>query len=160
MKGSVPIWLVLLLGLTGPFGRSATGPLPLSGGAAVAQERGQERDDRSRDDGRNDRRRENDRRFDDHDRQVAQDYYNQHRNERGFRDRDRLSSEYESRLREGYVLDPEMRRMCRPAPPELVRGFAPAPSGYRYVVIGGHVCLIDRGYRVHDAIHLEFSFGH
>jgi hypothetical protein len=28
------------------------------------------------------------------------------------------------------------------------------------VVIGGHVCLIDRGYRVHDAIHLEFSFGH
>ena len=158
MKRHLPVLVVILGGLIVPIGRSAAGPLPFPC-AAVAQERGPERGDRFRDRDENDRRRENDRRFDDHDRRFAHDYFDQHRNQRGFRDRDRLAPEYESRLREGYVLDPDMRRMCRPAPPDLVLGLAPAPYGYRYVVIGGHICLIDRGYRVHDTIHLEFNFG-
>jgi hypothetical protein len=26
------------------------------------------------------------------------------------------------------------------------------------VVIGDHVCLIDRGYRIHDVLHFELNF--
>jgi hypothetical protein len=29
---------------------------------------------------------------------------------------------------------------------------------YRYVFIGGHACLIDSRYRVHDVIHFELNF--
>lgn len=101
--------------------------------------------------------RDHDRRFDDHDRRFAHDYYEHHRHERGFRDRDRLSREYESRLREGYVLDPYLRTRIYAAPRDMVRGFGPPPPGWRYVVIGGHVMLIDPGYRIHDMIHLEFN---
>jgi Ni/Co efflux regulator RcnB len=155
MKRYFPLLLVLFLGSTSRYGQSATGPLPLGGGDAAAQYRGQ----RYTDDDRDDRRHDNDRKFDDHDRQAARDYYEHHRNDRGFRERDRLSDDYESRLREGYVLDPEMRRIGVPASPELIRGMAPPPPGYRYVVIGGHVVMIDRGYRVHDTIHLELNFG-
>jgi hypothetical protein len=144
MNRSLPILLVLLVGLTGQFARSAPAPRALSGGAAAA---------------RDDRRAENSPKFNDHDRQVAHDYANQHKNDRGFRNQDRLSAQYESRLQEGYVMDKDMRRMCRPAPPDLVRGFAPAPAGYRYVVVGGHVCLIDNDYRIHDTIHLELGVG-
>jgi hypothetical protein len=144
MSRSLPILLVLFVGLTGQVARSAPAPLPASGGAAV---------------GRDDQRNENYHKFNDRDRQAAHDYATQHKNDRGFRDKDRLSPDYESRLHEGYVMDPDMRRMCRPAPPEMVRGMAPPPPGCRYVVIGGHVCLIDGGYRIHDAIHLELNLG-
>jgi len=135
------------MGLTAPRVRSAPAPSPLPGGAATA------RDDRD------DRRGENQRKFDDHDRKFAHDYYDRHRHDRGFRDRDRLDPDFEARIHEGYVLDPDMRRLCRPAPRELTRGMTPAPYGYRYVVVGGHVCLIDNDYRIHDAIHLELNLG-
>ena len=144
MRRHLPILLMVCMGLTAPRVRSAPAPSPLPGGAASA---------------RDDRRGENPRRFDDHDRKFAHDYYDRHRHDRGFRDRDRLDSDFEARIHEGYVLDPDMRRLCRPAPRELVRGLAPAPYGYRYVVVGGHVCLIDNDYRVHDAIHLELNLG-
>jgi hypothetical protein len=143
MKRHLPILLVMFIGLTVAFGRSA--PAPLSGGAAAVR---QDRDDRGHDNGG---------KFTDHDRQVAHDYANQHKNDRGFRDQDRLSPQDESRLQEGYVMDKDMRKLCRPAPPDLVRGLAPAPSGYFYVVIGGHVCLVDHDYRIHDTIHLEIG---
>ncbi len=144
MKRSLPILLVLFVGFTAQFGRSAPVPLALSGGASAA---------------RDDQRHENDAKFNDHDRQVAHDYANQHKNERGFRDQDRLSAENESKQREGYVMDKDMRRMSRPAPPDMIRDMAPAPRGYRYVVVGGHVCLIDGDYRIHDTIHLELNLG-
>jgi Ni/Co efflux regulator RcnB len=137
--------LVFLVGLSGQFSRSAPAPLALSGGAAAA------RDDRDN--------RDNDRKFSDHDRQAAHEYANQHKNDRGFREQDHLSAESESRLHEGYVMDKDMRKMSRPAPPDLVRGLAPAPAGYHYVVVGGHVCLVDRDYRIHDTIHLELGLG-
>jgi len=46
-------------------------------------------------------------RFDDHDRQVSRDWYNNHHDHPpvGLRDRDRLTPEYESRLRKGMVLN-------------------------------------------------------
>ena len=100
------------------------------------------------------------RQFNDRQRQRAQIYYNQHRNDEGFRHDDRWNNDYESRLRPGYVLDEDMRRMSRPAPYEMTRGFGHAPRGYRYVVIGGHVVMVDGGYRVHDSIRFEVNLEH
>jgi hypothetical protein len=92
-------------------------------------------------------------------RQYATTYYNQNRNHEIFRPDRRWNNDYENRLQPGYVLDNDMRGMSRPAPIELTRGFGPAPRGYRYVVIAGHVVLIDDGYRVHDAIRFEINIG-
>ena len=147
MKRHLPILLVLFIASTVSFVRSAPAPLSLSGGAAAASG---EKDDK---------RNQKPPKFDDHDRQVARDYANQHKNDRGFREQDRLSPQYESRLQQGYVMDKDMRKMCLPAPPDLVRGLAPAPSGYGYVVIGGHVCLVDHDYRILDTVHLELNAG-
>jgi Ni/Co efflux regulator RcnB len=100
-------------------------------------------------------------RINDHDRQAANTWYEQHRNSppRGFRRTDRLPQQYEARLQPGYQFDPYMRRRAYAAPSDLTRGFAPAPRGYRYVVIGGHIVLVDTGYRVADVFRLNISFG-
>lgn len=118
----------------------------------MARERGQERDDR-RDD------RHDHYRFDDHDRREARDWYEHHRDRppEGFRESRRFAREYEGRLRDGYVLDPDMRRMCRPVPEDLAYRLPPPPRDCRYVVIGGHLCLIDRDYRIQDVIHFELN---
>jgi opacity protein-like surface antigen len=92
-------------------------------------------------------------------RQYATTYYNQNRNHEIFRPDRRWNNDYENRLQPGYVLDNDMRGMSRPAPIEMTRGFGPAPRGYRYVVIGGNVVLIDDGYRVHDAIRFSINIG-
>jgi hypothetical protein len=117
--------------------------LALTCGAAVAQDqnRGQSKKEY--------------RQFNDNQRQYATTYYNQHQGLFG-QDK-RWNNDYESRLRPGYVLDNDMRRMSRPAPSDLTRGLGRAPRGYRYVVIGGHVVLVDNGYRVHDTIHLHIN---
>lgn len=98
--------------------------------------------------------------FDDHDRQVSRDWYNEHHDHppMGLRDRDRLSPVYESRLREGYVMDRHMRGMIYPIPDDYYRRLPPPPRGYRYVFVGGHTVLIDGDYRVHDVIHFELNF--
>ena len=97
------------------------------------------------------------RQFNENQRQYATTYYNQNRNQEVFRPDSRWNNDYENRLQPGYVLDNDMRGMSRPAPIEMTRGFGPTPRGYRYVVIGGHVVLIDSGYRVHDTIHLHVN---
>jgi|ERR1700674_411937 len=91
----------------------------LCGGAMQAQDRGQDQD--HHDQGRNEQNQSNqyldDRhgqdhsRFDDHDQQTSRDWYNEHHDHPpvGLMDRDRLTPEYESRLREGDVLDRDMR---------------------------------------------------
>jgi len=154
------------------------GLLAVTSAAGAAQNRGYQQDDQNRgyqndqnrgnqnDQGRRNRwqddqnrGRENHNRFDDHDRQAAREWYEQHRDYRGVRENDRLTPEYENRLREGYVMDYQMRRMARPAPYELVQRFGPPPPGYRYVIVNGHVVLVDRGYRVHDVMHFELNFG-
>lgn len=100
-------------------------------------------------------------RINEHDRQVANGWYSQHRNNppRGFRDRDRLPQAYEARLQPGYVFDPYMRQRAYLAPRGLTRGFAPAPRGYRYMVIGGHIVLVDARYRVADVFRLTITIG-
>lgn len=137
-----------------------TALLLLSCSAAVAQDRNdQGRDDGNRDENRG-QRKKRDREFNERQRRYARTYYDQNRNQEIFRQDDRWNNDYENRLRPGYVLDDDMRRMSRPAPYEMTRGLGRAPRGYRYVVIGGHVVLIDNGYRVHDAIHFEVNLGH
>jgi hypothetical protein len=137
-----------------------TALLALTCCAAVAQDR----NDQNRGENRNDENRGQSkkkyRQFNEKQRQYARTYYDQNRNQEIFRQDSRWNNDYENRLRPGYVLDDDMRRMSRPAPIEMMRGFGPAPRGYRYVVIGGHVVLIDSGYRVHDAIHVEVNVGH
>jgi len=100
------------------------------------------------------------RQFQQRQQQYARTYYNQHRDEEVFRRDDRWNDDYDLRIQPGYVLDDDMRRMSRPAPYEMTHGMGRPPRGYRYIVIGGHVVLIDGGYRVHDAIHFEINLGH
>lgn len=99
-------------------------------------------------------------RFADHDRQVANNWYSQNRRAlpRGLRATDRLPPDQQARVRPGFVLDRNMRARAYPAPVALVRTFAPAPRGYRYVVYGGQVVLVDDGYRVFDVISFNISF--
>lgn len=95
--------------------------------------------------------------FDDRDRQVTNDWYNQHKDHPpvGFRSQDRLSTDQESRLREGAVLDKDLRRQVHPVPRDLERQLPPPPSNHRYVAIGGHVGLMDNHYQVKAVIHLH-----
>ncbi|HLY63444.1 MAG TPA: hypothetical protein VKV95_22105 [Terriglobia bacterium] len=156
------ISLAIFVGPSFIFARGASAsPTPM-GGAALTSPQGQDDARREGQDQRryqddNDRNRDNDHRFRDRDRQAARDWYDHHRDHppAGFREREWLAPEYESRMRVGYVLDPEMRRMARPVPQDLLYQLQPPPRHYRYVVIGGHVCLVDEGYRIHDVIHLE-----
>lgn len=134
--------------------------------AAVAQDR----DDQNRGNGQNrgqDQRYENRgqskkryRQFNENQRRYARTYYIQNQQQPVFRQPDQWNDDYERRIQPGYVLDDDMRRMSRPAPFELTSGLGRAPRGYHYVVIGGHVVLVDNGYRVHDAIHFEVNVGH
>jgi len=104
-------------------------------------------------------------RFADHDREIAHNWYvHERRNPNedhglppGLRDRDRLPPGIERRLQRGWVIDRDDRRLLYPPPPALVRGFAPPPPGYRYFVFGGHLVMVDPGYRVFDVIHLELN---
>jgi Ni/Co efflux regulator RcnB len=131
-----------------------TALLALTCCASVAQEDRNRGNDKNR--GQSDKTY---RKFNEKQRQYATTYYNQNRNHEVFA-QDNWNNDYENRLQPGYVLDDDMRRMSRPAPDEMTRGMGRPPRGYRYVVIGGHVVLIDSGYRVHDAIHFEVNVGH
>ncbi len=51
-----------------------------------------------------------------------------------------------------------MRHAIRPVPHDLYIRLAPPPPGYRYVMIGDHVVLVDRSYRIHDVLHFELNF--
>jgi Ni/Co efflux regulator RcnB len=120
--------------------------LALTGSAALAQDRGQRN-------GQN----QGHTQFDEHDQQVTRDWYNQNQAHApaGLRNQDRLSADEESRLREGEVLDKNLRRKVHPAPPDLARRLPPPPSDHRYVALGGHVGLIDKNYQVKGVIHLH-----
>ena len=137
--------------------------LAVSSGVAVAQGRGNEpnRGQTKKAERAAQAQRRAEARFNDRDRQVAHDWYNRHQRNppRGFRDRDRLPPEYEGRIQPGYVFDPVVRQRAYPAPVELTVQFGPAPRGYRYMVIGGHIVLVDTGYRVADVFRLTINIG-
>jgi Ni/Co efflux regulator RcnB len=120
---------------------TAVAILAFAGSLALAQDRGNQQGHT---------------RFDDHDQQVTRDWYNQNQAHppAGLRNQDRLSAEEQSRFREGAVLDKSLRRKVHSAPPDLSRRLPPPASGHRYVVIGGHVGLIDNKYQVKAVIRL------
>jgi Ni/Co efflux regulator RcnB len=95
--------------------------------------------------------------FNEHDRQVTQDWYKQHQNNapRGLRSQDRLSSEQEGRLQPGRALDRDLRKRTYAVPSDLRRHLPPAPRDHRYVTIGGHVVLVDGRNVVRDVIHIH-----
>jgi Ni/Co efflux regulator RcnB len=95
--------------------------------------------------------------FDDKDRQTTNEWFNQHKDRPpvGFRNQDRLSADQESRLREGAVLDKDLRKKVHPVPEDLGRRLPPPPRDHRYVAIGGHVGLIDNHFQVKAVIHLH-----
>ena len=109
------------------------------------------RDDRDRDHHDHDR-------FDDHDRDAARDWYRHHHDYFRHDEGRYWRSEWEPNIHEGFVFTHDMRRAVRPVPPELLVRLGPVPRGYRYVVIGDHVCLVDGGWRIHDVLHFELSF--
>ena len=145
--------------------------LALTSRAAVAQEHGQnhgqakkaERAAQAQHKAESRRQAESQReaaaRFRDEDHENARAWYREHDGDKqhGFRDSDRLDSEHEGRLQRGYVFDNDMRRRSYSAPVTLTRVLAPAPRGYRYVVIGNHVVLVDERYRVADVFRLNLN---
>jgi len=96
--------------------------------------------------------------FDDHDRDAARHWYHDHHDYFHHDEGRYWHREWEPNIHEGFVLTPDMRRAYRPVPVELYREFPPPPPGYRYVVLGDHIVLIDRGYRIHDVLHFELNF--
>ena len=134
---------------------AAVALLTMTGGPAVAQGRGND-DHQNRGQAKKAARQ-----FAAHDRQIAQQWSQQHRAAppRGFRREDRLPPQYATRIVPGYVFDAYARQRSYPAPVEMVRGFSPPPPGYRYVVIGGNLVLVDDAYEVQDVISLQINFG-
>jgi Ni/Co efflux regulator RcnB len=162
------ILLAIFVGPSALFARSPIAPPAQRGNVALTAWHGQDRGDDARRGNKQRKWRSDDERrgrddrynFRDRDRQAVREWYEHHRGHEpeGFRRRDWLAPKYESRLRVGFVLGPDMRRMAYPVPDDLLYQLPPCPRHYRYVAIGGHICLVDRGYRVHDLIHLEINF--
>ena len=96
--------------------------------------------------------------FNEHDRQVANDWYNQHKSKppSGLRSSDRLPADQDARIKPGVTLDRNLRKKVHTVPKDLRSKLAPAPKHYEYEVIGGHLVLVDtRDHKVHDVIHLR-----
>lgn len=121
--------------------------LMMLGGTTSAQERDEKDKDREHT------------RFEDHDRRNALESYKDNHDHLpdGLRDRDRLAPELETRLRLGEALDRDLRHRIHPAPHDLLDRLPPCPKHYRYVLIGGHVCLIDDSFHLTDIIHFELN---
>jgi Ni/Co efflux regulator RcnB len=142
--------------------------LAVSGRVAFAQDRGQGRDQNQGQgaNGQNNGQhndqwnRDHHNSFNDQDRQVTRDWYQQHQRNlgRGWRQRDRLSPAMEGRLRPGQRLDPQLRRQMYWLPSDLSRRYGPAPRGYRYAIIGGNVVMLDDRYQVRDVFSLNLRF--
>ncbi len=144
--------------------------LVASSGAALAQGRGhgRGRGNQGEPPGQAKKAERAEARFDDRDRELAHNWYVHERRGRGdenearelppgLRNRDRLPPGWERKLRAGWVVDEDMRRDIYPAPVALVRVFPPPPPGFRYVVLSGHLLLLDAGFRVADFIRLDIN---
>ena len=116
-------------------------------------------DDRDHhDEHRDDRDHHDHDRFDDHDREGARDWYRDHHEYFRHNEGRYWHREWEPNIHEGFVFTPDMRRGIRPVPRELLVRLGPPPRGYRYVIIGDHVVLVDNGWRIHDVLHFELNF--
>jgi len=128
-------------------GMLALGTLNTVATAAPAQYRADQRADRWSDQHR---------RFGDHDRQVVQGWYAEHRRTPppGLRDRDRLDPSFGARIGVGRVLDRDLRRHAYAVPADLLRRLPSVQRGDRYYFVDGQLCLVGRGYEVEDVIRI------
>jgi hypothetical protein len=95
--------------------------------------------------------------FDANDQQVTREWYaqNSERPAVGLRDEDRLSAREESRLHVGALMDKDLRNKVHPAPLDLTRRLPDPLSDHSYVLIGGHLALVDSAFRIKAVIHLN-----
>ncbi len=77
------------------------------------------------------------------------------RHAREFEGRQRWNDRYEQDIRVGAVLDPDLRRLARPVPADLLDRLPPRPRYLRYMIVGDHICLIDRWWTVRDVLHVH-----
>ena len=101
--------------------------------------------------------------FNEHDRQVTNDWYRQHQKHapRGLRTQDRLSADEESRLQPGRPLPRDLRARTHPVPRDLERQLPTPLRNHKYLAIGGHVALVNsRTHEVRDVIHIHEQDGH
>jgi Ni/Co efflux regulator RcnB len=121
----------------GPFGMAALA-------SASAQDRGDQRPDEHR-------------HFADHDREVVQGWYEQHRRTPppGLRDSDRLDASVSAKITVGAVLDSDLRRHVHTVPSDLLRQLPAPQRGDRYYFVDGQLCLVDNHYQVEDVIRLN-----
>jgi hypothetical protein len=92
--------------------------------------------------------------FGDRDRQAMREWYRNHYTAPEFQAR-RWNSQLEQRLQIGLVLGPDMRAWARPAPRDLYGRLAPLPGGYRYMIVGDHLIVVDNEWRIMDVNHFE-----
>lgn len=131
--------------------------LAVSGKVALAQDHGRGSNDQNHGQNNEQWNREHHTTFNDQDRQVTRDWYQQHRRKlgRGWRERDRLTPDQERWIQPGLRVDPRLRRQMYWVPNDLSRRYGPAPRGYRYAIIGGNLVMLDNNYLVHDVFRID-----
>jgi len=101
-------------------------------------------------------------RFDDHDRQTFRSWYESRRRNPpvGFRRGDRLPPYLDSRIGVGFRIGPEYAPYYRPVPYDLARRMPYPPPGFKYVMLGDRIVLLDNRNTVRDgfSFHLNFNF--
>ena len=86
---------------------------------------------------------------------VTREWYRQNHDRAGAGWDERLSAEEEGRLRRGYRLDPELRHRAHWLPEDLSQRYRTPPAGYRWVVIGGQVLLLDGNYQIREVYRID-----
>lgn len=61
----------------------------------------------------------------------------------------------DQRLQVGNVVEPDLQDRARPAPDDLANHLSVPPRGWRYVIIGDRLCLVDRDWRIHESFHFQ-----
>jgi hypothetical protein len=117
-------------------------------GAAIAQEHHEDEHHEHHWDAHNPR-------FDDHEHAVVRTWWGTHHDHPpiGFREEDRHW--WTPDIRVGFVFGPEWRPRLHPVPADLYGELPPPPPHYHYYVLGGHVVLVDRNWRVVDVLDID-----
>ncbi len=95
--------------------------------------------------------------FTDQDLQILHEWYADHRDRLPIEFEARLhwNADFENRFQIGVALGPDMRRWAHPVPHELADRLHPLPPGFRYMVMGNHICIVDDAWNVRDIYHFE-----
>jgi hypothetical protein len=95
--------------------------------------------------------------FNEHDREGIRDWYRAHANQlEPANSPDRWSlRDVGAYLRVDSVLDEDTRRFAGPVPADLASQLGALPSGWRYVMLGYNVCIVDGGWTIRDVFHFD-----